>query len=402
MEKQENTEHMIKKKYGIILYGATGFTGKICCKYFRDNYRDLAWAVAGRNKDKLEQVKSDFELECDVIVAHGDDLESLKSLASQTKVVLSTAGPFARYGSLLVQACVEEGAHYTDITGENHWVRGLIDKHHSEAASKGIRIIPSCGYDSIPSDLGAFFTISQFNKPVTRVDVYHEAQGGASGGTTETIFTMDGLTKEMRDPFVLNPEESVSEEQRQKSKDGFVIEQVDGIDGWSGIGMMAIANTRVVRRSVALMEQNQKSYGTNFTFGEHGLFSTKRMARLASYGSIIAFLVLATPLKRLVRPLLPKPGEGPSQETQDKGWFRATFVAHAEDNERKICSMYGSGDPGYKSTAKLVCESALSLARSNELPGGSEYGGVLTPAVGLGDVLIERLSNKEIEFKVLH
>jgi succinyl-diaminopimelate desuccinylase len=136
--------------------------------------------------------------------------------------VLSTAGPFARYGSLLVQACVEEGSHYTDITGENHWVKGLIDKHHDEAASKGIRIIPSCGYDSIPSDIGAFFTISQFNKPVSRVDVYHEAQGGASGGTTETIFTMDGVGKEMRDPFVLNPKDTISDEQRENSKDGFI------------------------------------------------------------------------------------------------------------------------------------------------------------------------------------
>ena len=389
------------KKYEIIVYGATGFTGQICCKYLRDNYSDLAWAMAGRNQDKLEQLKSNFNLDCDVVVADGADLQALRSLASQARVVLSTAGPFARYGSLLVQACVEEGAHYTDITGENHWVRGLIDKHHAEAASKGIRIIPSCGYDSIPSDLGAFFTISQFNKPVSRVDVYHEAQGGASGGTTETIFTMDGLSKEMRDPFVLNPEETVSEEQRKKSKDGFIIEEVDGIEGWSGIGMMAVANTRVVRRSAALMEQNQKSYGSSFTFGEHGLFSSKRMARLASYGSILAFIVIGTPLKRLVRPFLLKPGEGPSQETQDKGWFRATFVALSEDNERKICSMYGSGDPGYKSTAKLVCESALALARSSELPGGNEYGGVLTSAVGLGNVLIERLKKAEIEFKVL-
>jgi short subunit dehydrogenase-like uncharacterized protein len=389
------------KKYEIIVYGATGFTGQICCKYLRDNYTDLVWAMAGRNGDKLEEIKSNLNLDCDVVVADGADIEALRSLTSQTKVVLSTAGPFARYGSLLVQACVESGTHYTDITGENHWVRGLIDKHHSEAASKGVRIIPSCGYDSIPSDLGAFFTISQFNKPVSRVDVYHEAQGGASGGTTETIFTMDGLSKEMRDPFVLNPQETVSEEQRQKSKDGFVVEQVDGIEGWSGIGMMAVANTRVVRRSAALMEQNQKSYGNNFTFGEHGLFTTKRMARLASYGSILAFLVIGTPLKYLVRPFLLKPGQGPSQETQDKGWFRATFVAHSEDNERKICSMYGSGDPGYKSTAKMVCESAIALARSDDLPGGSEYGGVLTSAVGLGNVLINRLKAAEIEFKVI-
>ena len=392
----------MEKKYEIIVYGATGFTGQICCKYLRDNYSDLVWAIAGRNGDKLERIKSDFSLDCDVVVADGGDLDSLRSLASQTKVVLSTAGPFARYGSLLVQACVENGAHYTDITGENHWVRGLIDKHHAEAASKGIRIIPSCGYDSIPSDIGAFFTISQFDKPVSRVDVYHQAQGGASGGTIETIFTMDGLSKEMRDPFVLNPEETVSEEQRQKSKDGFVVQQVDGIEGWSGIGMMAVANTRVVRRSAALMEQNQNSYGRNFTFGEHGLFSTKRMARLASYGSIFAFIIIATPLKRLVRKFLLKPGQGPSQETQDQGWFRATFVAYSEDNERKICSMFGSGDPGYKSTGKMVCESALALARSNDLPGGNEYGGVLTSAVGLGKVLIDRLKSAEIEFKVIN
>ena len=390
------------RKYEIIVYGATGFTGQICCKYLRDNYKDLVWAMAGRNEEKLAQVKSDFNLECDVVVADGGDLESLRSLASQTKVVLSTAGPFARYGSLLVQACVENGTHYTDITGENHWVKGLIDKHHEEAASKGTRIIPSCGYDSIPSDIGAYFTISQFDKPVSRVDVYQEALGGASGGTTETMFTMDGLNKDMRDPFVLNPEETVSAEQREKSKDGFSIKQVEGIDGWTGMGLMAMANTRVVRRSAALMEQNQKPYGNNFTFGEHGLFSTKRMARLASYGLLMAFLVISTPIKHLVRPFLPKPGEGPSQEQQDNGWFRSTFVAESEDGERKICTMYGSGDPGYKSTAKLVCESALALARSDDLPGGNEYGGVLTSAVGLGEVLIDRLKNAEIEFKVLN
>ncbi len=390
------------RKYEIIVYGATGFTGQICCKYLRDNYKDLVWAMAGRNEEKLAQVKSDFNLECDVVVADGGDLESLRSLASQTKVVLSTAGPFARYGSLLVQACVENGTHYTDITGENHWVKGLIDKHHEEAASKGTRIIPSCGYDSIPSDIGAYFTVSQFDKPVSRVDVYQEALGGASGGTTETMFTMDGLNKDMRDPFVLNPVETVSAEQRENSKDGFSVKQVEGIDGWTGMGLMAVANTRVVRRSAALMEQNQKPYGNNFTFGEHGLFSTKRMARLASYGLLMAFLVISTPIKHLVRPFLPKPGEGPSQEQQDNGWFRSTFVAESEDGERKICTMYGSGDPGYKSTAKLVCESALALARSDDLPGGNEYGGVLTSAVGLGEVLIDRLENAEIEFKVLN
>ena len=391
----------MEKKYELIVYGATGFTGQLCGKYLNKNYSDLTWAIAGRNKDKLEKVKADLNLSCDVIIADGGDLDALRVLAGQTKVVLSTAGPFARYGSLLVQACVEEGAHYTDITGENHWVRGLIEKHHEEAASKGIRIIPSCGYDSIPSDIGAFFTVSQFDKPVKRIDVYQEALGTASGGTTETMFSMGKLTKEMRDPFVLNPKGTVSAEQRENSKDGFQIEKIEALEGWSGMGLMAVANTRVVRRSAALMEQNQKPYGNNFSFGEHGLFQTKRLARIASYGLLTAFIVISTPIKYLVRPFLLKPGEGPSQEMQDKGWFRSTFVAQAEDGEIKICSLYGSGDPGYKSTSKLVCESALTLAKAEELPGGNEYGGVLTSAVGLGDALINRLKNAEIEFKVI-
>ena len=227
-------------RFDIIIWGASSFTGKLVTEYFFKKFgsNKIKWAIAGRNKDKLEELANLCKNnKPEIVIGDSDNKAELCHIASITKVVLSFAGPFNKYSNNLVSECVENGTHYVDITGENLWVRELIDKHHSEAAYKGIRIVPSCGYDSIPSDLGAFFTVSQFNKPVTRVDVYHEAQGGASGGTTETIFTMDGLTKEMRDPFVLNPEESVSEEQRQKSRDGFAIKQVDGIDGWSGIGI---------------------------------------------------------------------------------------------------------------------------------------------------------------------
>ena len=388
------------KKYEIILYGGTGFTGQLCAKYFKENYPDLNWAIAGRNKDKLEEIKEDFALEVDILVADGDNLEALRVLAGQTKVVLSTAGPFARYSDLLVQACVEQGTHYTDITGENHWVRTLIDKHHDNASLKGVRIVPSCGYDSIPSDIGALYTVSQFNKPVKRIDLYQEMQGGASGGTIETGFTMGKLSKEMRDPFLLNPENSVTDEQRNNSKDEMKIEKIEELDAWSGMFVMAAANTRVVRRSAALMEQNQKSYGTNFTFGEYGLHKTKKLARRASYGLVLGFLIIASPLKGIVRRFLPKPGEGPSEDVQNNGWFRSTFIAEAEDGEKKICSIYGSGDPGYKSTSKLVCESALTLARSVNLPVGDDYGGVLTSAAGLGEELINRLKEADIDFKV--
>ncbi len=389
----------MQKKYEIVLYGATGFTGQLCAKYLMNNYPDLNWAIAGRDKEKLEQLKSDINFSGDVLIADGQDLEALNALAEQTKVVLSTAGPFARYGSLLVQACVEQGSHYTDITGENHWVRDMIDQHHEKAASKGVRIIPSCGYDSIPSDIGTYFAVSQFDKPVSRVDVYQEAVGSASGGTTETMFTIGNVPKKMRDPFVLNPQNSVSDIQRKLSKDGFKIQKIEQLDGWSGAGLMAIANTRVVRRSAALMEQNKKPYGKDFTFGEHGLFKTKKLAKITSYGLLFAVMIIASPLRHIVRPFLLKPGEGPSKEARDKGWFRSTFIAEAEDGEQKTCSIYGSGDPGYKSTSKLVCESALVLAKSDNLPGGDQYGGVLTSAVGLGDELISRLKKAGIEFK---
>ncbi len=389
----------MQKKYEIVLYGATGFTGQLCAKYLMNNYPDLNWAIAGRDKEKLEQLKSDINFSGDVLIADGQDLEALNALAEQTKVVLSTAGPFARYGSLLVQACVEEGTHYTDITGENHWVRDMIDQHHEKAASKGVRIIPSCGYDSIPSDIGTYFAVSQFDKPVSRVDVYQEAVGSASGGTTETMFTIGNVPKKMRDPFVLNPQNSVSDIQRKLSKDGFKIQKIEQLDGWSGAGLMAIANTRVVRRSAALMEQNKKPYGKDFTFGEHGLFKTKKLAKITSYGLLFAVMIIASPLRHIVRPFLLKPGEGPSKEARDKGWFRSTFIAQADDGEQKTCSIYGSGDPGYKSTSKLVCESALVLAKSDNLPSGDQYGGVLTSAVGLGDELISRLKKAGIEFK---
>ena len=258
----------------------------------------------------MEEIKENFALKTDILVADGDNLEALRVLAGQTKVVLSTAGPFARYSDLLVQACVEQGTHYTDITGENHWVRTLIDKHHDNASLKGVRIVPSCGYDSIPSDIGALYTVSQFNKPVKRINLYQEMQGGASGGTIETGFTMGKLSKEMRDPFLLNPENSVTDEQRNNSKDEMKIEKIEELDAWSGMFVMAAANTRVVRRSAALMEQNQKSYGTNFTFGEYGLHKTKKLARRASYGLVLGFLIIASPLKGIVRRFLPKPGEG--------------------------------------------------------------------------------------------
>ena len=391
----------MNKNYQIILYGATGFTGKLCAEYFKKNYPDLNWAIAGRNKNKLEALKSELNLDCDIFVADSDDYEAIKNFVKQTKVVLSAAGPFARYSTKVVEACVECKTHYTDITGENHWVKGLIDRFHEKAALDGTRIVPSCGYDSIPSDLGVYFSVTRSNQPVTHVTVYHSAKGGASGGTTETMFTMGPLPKEMRDPFLLNPQDSVSETQKRKSLDNFSVKPIPGTDAFSGMGLMAFANTRVVRRSSALFDLNQKSYGPDFTFKELGSYPSKAAARITSLVLMSAFLVIATPLRYLVRPLLPKPGDGPDKEARDNGWFRGLFIAELEDGGEKRFEIYGSGDPGYKSTSKMVCEAALTLAFSDDLPFGNEFGGVLTSAVGLGDPLISRLMKAGITFKAL-
>ena len=385
----------MERKYQIILYGASGFTGKLCAEYIQKNYSDLNWAIAGRNKKKLENLKKSHNLDCDIFVAAGEDKESIDNFVSKTKVVLSTAGPFARYSNLIVKSCVENKTHYTDITGENHWVRDLIDQYHLKASEDGTRIIPSCGYDSIPSDMGVFYSVQEMGKPVKKVTVYHSGQGGVSGGTTETMFTIGPLPKEKRDPFLLNPENSVSEKQRKLSKDGFEIERIENTDSYSGIGLMSFANTRVVRRSSALYDADQKSYGSDFIFKELGSYPSKRSARMASFGLIFAFLVISTPLRHIVRKFLPKPGEGPNKETRENGWFKGLFKVEAEDGEIKYFEIYGEGDPGYKATAQMVCESAITLAVSEEL----HSGGVLTSAYGLGNPLLDRLINSGIKFR---
>jgi short subunit dehydrogenase-like uncharacterized protein len=383
------------REYQIILYGATGFTGKLCAEYLRDNYPEINWAIAGRDNQKLNDLKDSLNLNCDIYVASGHDKESIDNFVTKTRVVLSTAGPFARYSNLVVKSCVENKTHYTDITGENHWVKDLIDEHHEKASEEGTRIIPSCGYDSIPSDMGVFYSVQQMGKPVKKVTVYHSGQGGVSGGTTETMFTIGPLPKEKRDPFLLNPKNSVSEKQRKLSKDGFEIKKIKNTDSYSGIGLMSFANTRVVRRSSALYDAGQKSYGSDFIFRELGSYPSKRSARLASFGLIFAFIVISTPLRHIVRRFLPKPGEGPDKVTRENGWFRGLFKVEAEDGEVKYFQIYGDGDPGYKATAQMVCESAITLATCDNL----NSGGVLTSAYGLGNALLERLSKSGIKFE---
>ena len=183
----------MKNDIDIIIYGATGFTGQLCVKYFKSLDSSLKWAIAGRDKAKLQKVAEDNSVDVEILIADSDNEAQLDLLTSRAKVILSTTGPFHKYGSKLVASCVKNSSHYVDITGENFWVKEIIAKHHEEASAKGIRIIPSCGYDSIPSDLGVFYAAKALKKPIKRIESFHSWKGGASGGTLETMFSMGEL-----------------------------------------------------------------------------------------------------------------------------------------------------------------------------------------------------------------
>jgi len=392
----------MEKDIDIIIYGATGFTGKLCVKYFQSLSTTVTWAMAGRNLKKLQKVAEDNQAKVEILLADSDDESALDNLTSRARVILSTTGPFHRYGSKLVASCVKNNAHYVDITGENFWVKGLIDKHHVEASAKGIRIIPSCGFDSIPSDLGAFFSAQAVGKPIKRIESFHSYEGGASGGTLETMFSMGELDlgDDLTNPFLLNPEDSYSDKQMQLSSDRVGIAKKSEINAWSGPFIMATANTRVVRRTEALLALRQESYGSDFTYQEHAFHKSWWSAAKSLVLTGLSVLVLLSPLKRLIKPFLPKPGEGPSESVQENGWFDCKFIVEADDGTKSVFNMNGKGDPGYKVTSKLVSECALCLIEDQDtLPGGSEYGGILTSASGLGESLIARLKRVGINFE---
>ena len=391
----------MQKDIDIIIYGATGFTGKLCIKYFQSLDTTVTWAMAGRNLIKLEKVAKENQTNVEILIADSDDEKALDNLTSRARVILSTTGPFHRYGSKLVASCIKNHTHYVDITGENFWVKDLIEKHHKEASAKGIRIIPSCGFDSIPSDLGTFFAAKALSQPIKRIESFHSYQGGASGGTLETMFSMGELDlgDDLTDPFLLNPEDSYSNKQKQLSSDRVGIAKKPEINAWSGPFIMATANTRVVRRTEALLALRQESYGADFTYQEHAFHKSWFSAVKSLVLTGLSVLVLLSPLKRLVKPFLPKPGEGPSESVQENGWFDCKYIVETEEGTKKVFNMSGKGDPGYKVTSKLVSECALCLIEDLErLPGGPEYGGVLTSAAGLGSPLITRLKKAGISF----
>lgn len=410
------------REFDIILWGATGFAGRLVAEYLAANYGEdeLRWALGGRNEAKLEVVRDELMHEfgqaakVPLVLADATDRASLDEMAARTKVVCTTVGPYDKYGSKLVAACVAQQADYCDLTGEVHWIRDMIDAHHDQARESKTRIVNCCGFDSIPSDLGTLM-VQDFAKREFGVPCRHNkmfvtgAKGGFSGGTLDSMSNlMERLSNEpelrrvVGHPYVLNPEGE------QRGPDGGTqgsVRHDRDTDLWTAPFIMARINEKVVRRSNAVLDY---PYGRDFSYEEtmstgSGVAGAVRAAGLTVGLGAFAGLMSLSPTRNLLKKyVLPSPGEGPSRETIEKGYFRVKHLGRgtSKDGERfEVEATVGAdSDPGYGATALMLAESALCLAFDN--CEDCVEGGILTPASAMGMALVERLRDAGMTMEV--
>jgi short subunit dehydrogenase-like uncharacterized protein len=376
------------RDFEIILNGATGFTGRQTVEYFKQHApANLTWAIAGRNQSRLSALNANVA----ILIADASDQQAIDALVSRTKILLNTAGPFAIYGTGFVDACVRFHTHYVDITGETHWVRMLIDRYHEKAQSDGTRIIPCCGFDSVPSDLGAMLIAQALGPDTYEVKAFFKMKGGLNGGTLASMLHMyeSNANKIMSDPFLLSP--SITRPPRDLEIDPSKETYDTDAKAWTSPFIMGKINTRVVRRSCAIRDQD-------FAYQEYTKFDGSLAGPLAlittAGGSLFDRAMDVPTMRRILRTVSPAPGEGPSQHTMDTGWFRCELIGKASNGRTAQAVVAGQGDPGNRVTVKCLCESALALAK-DQLP---DRAGVLTPSTGIGEALVTRLKARGMTF----
>ncbi len=371
--------------YDVVVYGATGFTGSLIVEYLLEKYRDsdLKWAMAGRSAEKLAAVRDELGAPADtpLIVADSGDAEAQRKMAAQSRVVISSVGPYQLYGTELVAACVETGTDYVDLCGEPLWMRDIIETYSEAAEDSGARIVLSCGFDSVPFDLGVFYLQSlaqeKFGKPLSRVRgrvraMRGEASGGtvaSMGATMERVKKDNSLIEALQDPFVLTPGFQGAE---QPSGNDRAYEE--DIDSWVAPFIMAVINTRNVHRSNALLGH---PWGTDFVYDEMRMTGPGEKGEAAAKGKDKSFNA----------DKLPAPGEGPDRAEREAGFYDVLFIGETADGERLCASVAGDLDPGYGSTSRMIAEAALCLAKDKL----ETKGGVWTTAPAMGHALIKRL-----------
>jgi short subunit dehydrogenase-like uncharacterized protein len=385
-------------KFDIVVYGATGFTGRLVAEYLASHYRgdkQLRWAMAGRSLDKLKSVRDAIgAADTPLIVADAGDGASLKAMIDQTQSVLTTVGPYQLYGSELVAACAASGTDYLDLCGEPIWMRQMIDKHEAAAKASGARIVFSCGFDSVPFELGAFFVQEEakrvFGAPAARVKGrVRDMRGTLSGGTAASgRATFEAVAKDLslvailNDPFALTPGFSGAK-QPKGNKPAFE----EDLQSWTAPFMMALINTRNVHRSNMLM---------GFPYGKEFVYDEMVLTGPAEKGEANAKKVMAANNAK-TGPNARKPGEGPSKEERENGLYDLLYVAVAPDGREVRASVKGDRDPGYGSTSKMISECAVCLLR--DTPGVPA--GFWTPGAAMQHKLIKRLvDNAGLTFQV--
>lgn len=392
------------REHDLVLYGASGFVGALLAQYLAVHAPPGARiALAGRSKDKLEAVRGELPgaaRDWPLVVADSSDPAALADMAASATAVATTVGPYARYGLPVVEACARAGTHYADLTGEVLFAREAIDRFDAVARESGARIVHSCGYDSIPSDLAVLLLHDRATAEgaggLREVQLVATARGGISGGTIDSM--RGQLEQVARDPklrriaghpHALSPDRAAEPAPAQPRDVGPPSRTPDG--RWTAPFVMAPYNTRIVRRSNALQDW---AYGSAMRYGEvmgcgRGPLGAATAAGVTAglAGFVAAFS--AAPTRRLLDRVLPAPGSGPSAQTREKGWFRSVVDATTATGRRYRATVAGPGDPGYAATAVMLGESGLALALDGDrLP---TRAGSLTPATALGGVLVDRL-----------
>jgi short subunit dehydrogenase-like uncharacterized protein len=382
---------MPSSKFDIIVYGATGFTGQLVAEYLAQNYGgkgDPKWAMAGRSLEKLASVRDAIGAPADTVLIQADagDPASLQAMVDQTRSILTTVGPYQLYGTELVAACAASGTDYLDLCGEPVWMRQMIDAHEATAKSSGARIVFSCGFDSLPFELGVFCVQEEakkvFGAPASRVKGrVRKMKGTFSGGTAASIkATFAAAAKDLslvallKNPFVLTPG---FEGPKQPPGNKPVFDQE--LEAWTAPFVMATINTRNVHRSNLLM---------GFPYGKEFIYDEMMLTGPGEQGEAKAKAVAAANnAEKMGSSGGPKPGEGPSKEERENGLYDLLFVGIGEGGRQVRVAVRGDRDPGYGSTSKMIAECAICLLRDTP----EVLGGIWTPGAAMGNRLIKRL-----------
>jgi short subunit dehydrogenase-like uncharacterized protein len=411
-----------QREFDIVVYGATGFVGKLTAEYLARAGGDIRIALAGRSPDKLLAVRETLGESAQswpILTADAASPSSLNDMAARTRVVITTVGPYTRYGLPLVAACAAAGTDYADLTGEAMFVRQSIDDYHKQAIDTGARIVHACGFDSIPSDMSVYALYRQARQDGTGelgdTDfVLRGFSGGVSGGTVASMIEVfrassnDPNTRRMlEDPYTLSQDRAVEPELGPQPdlpwrRGRNIAPELAGV--WTTGFVMAMYNTRIVRRSNALLHY---AYGRRFRYAENMSVGSSVAAPVASaVASVANNGVVATGSRffrflprRLVERIAPKPGTGPSEQTRDRGYYRAETYTTTTSGARYRATISQQGDPGYKATSVMLGECGLALALDRDKL--SDLRGVLTPAAAMGDALLDRFPDAGISLETV-